>query len=120
MPRMAGSVANRAPMHEQVNDRAQQQKPIWQHAEDVRFVLLPEKKDRDSQEDAEAQPHGRAKPLGSWRRFRGVLLAHSRTSICGRLVVHAAFVVGATCSVAPQRRAKKLWITTKSHPAYTP
>ena len=117
MPGMAGSVAAMASMHQQMSDRAEQQKHVRQHTEDVRLVLLPEKEGRDSQKDAEPQPHGKVKPLAS-HRFTEI--RHGFLTISNRLSVHAAFVVGATCSVASQRRARKLWITTKSQPAYTP
>jgi hypothetical protein len=63
IPGMAGPVTAVPPMHEEVNDRTEQEKHIGQHAEDVGFVLLPQKERRYGQKEAEAQPQGDAQGL---------------------------------------------------------
>jgi hypothetical protein len=41
-------------VHEQVDDRARQEKQVRQRAENVRTVLFPQEKGRDGQEGADA------------------------------------------------------------------
>lgn len=50
-------------VHEQVNDRAEQQQCVRQRAEHMRPVLGHEEKGCDGNEDAESQPHWDAKGL---------------------------------------------------------
>ena len=54
MSRMRSAVV--APMHEEMNDRAEEQQRVRHHAQNVRSVLLPEEERRDRQKQAEAQP----------------------------------------------------------------
>ena len=59
------SVPAVAPVHEQMENRAEQKKRIGQRPENVRLVLFPQEEERDRREQAEPQeprdPHGRAR-----------------------------------------------------------
>ena len=69
MPGMRLAVAAMSSVHEEVNDRAEEQEGIRQEAENVSSVLLEEKEDRDGQEETEPQPHWDVKGLASCLGF---------------------------------------------------
>jgi hypothetical protein len=63
--RTIGAVASVSAVHEEMHDQAEQQEPVRQRTQDVRFVLVPQEERGDRQENAEAQPHGKAPGLAS-------------------------------------------------------
>ena len=54
---IGGSVTRIATMHEEMDDRAEQQEHIRKRTKDVRPVLLPQKECGDAQKEAEPKPH---------------------------------------------------------------
>lgn len=71
------SVAAVTPVHEHVDDRAEQEEHVRHGAEDVRAVLLPQEEDGDRQEQAEAQPQREAERPSLLRRFESGLHGQS-------------------------------------------
>lgn len=99
MPSMVSAVCPMTPVRQQVDDRAQAEKHVRQHTEDVGSVLFPQEKKSDGQEEAEAQPNRDAQRIASCFRFS-----------CGRhgglLHDQAAFAADDGLA-ACQRRAKR-------------
>ena len=58
MRRVGAAMAAVAPVHEEVNDRAQKQEGVWQHAKNVRSVFLEQEERCDRQKKADTQPDG--------------------------------------------------------------
>jgi hypothetical protein len=56
-------------VHEQMNDRAEQQEDIRERPEQVCSVFLPEEETRNGQEEAEPEPHRKARGLTVRVRF---------------------------------------------------
>jgi hypothetical protein len=50
-------------MHQKVSQRAKKQQEVWKHAEDVRWMLLPQKERGDRRKDVEAEPQWNAKTV---------------------------------------------------------
>jgi hypothetical protein len=78
MPGMVSAVYPMITVREQVDDRAQAEKHVRQHAEDMSSVLFPQEEEADGQEETEPQPHWKTKRLASCIRLgcslHGILL----------------------------------------------
>jgi hypothetical protein len=81
-------------MHEQMNDRAEQQEDIRQRAEQVCSVFLPEEETRNGQKEAEREPHRKACGLTGSVRFTSGRHGFLHVRVCAGSTLLAVFALG--------------------------